>query len=112
MHSPGILASADGLVDELIEVVIMGENDVTTHIEQEALRGDIRAGQAASLREGINHQPILMSFLRKTRRSTKTRRSRANNQNINRGGSGSRSRRHGTIQKRSRQTKQSEMNCV
>ena len=46
---PEIVSLANSLVDQLVEVEVVAEDDMATHVEQEALWGEVRACQATCL---------------------------------------------------------------
>ena len=46
---PAQSSLTNGSINELIKVHIVGEDDMAAHVEQKALGGHVRAGQAASL---------------------------------------------------------------
>ena len=49
VHQGMKMQHAHRSVDELIEVLVVAEDDVAAHVEEEALRRNIGARQAASL---------------------------------------------------------------
>mmetsp|Transcript_19396 Transcript_19396/g.61731 ORF Transcript_19396/g.61731 Transcript_19396/m.61731 type:complete len:540 (+) Transcript_19396:304-1923(+) len=53
----------DRSVDELVEVLVVGEDDVPPHVEQEPLGGDVCAGEAPGLGRLIDELPVLVAEL-------------------------------------------------
>ena len=49
MLRPRIFSPTEGSIQQLVEVNPVAEDDVATHVEQKALRGDVSAGEAGGL---------------------------------------------------------------
>mmetsp|Transcript_25530 Transcript_25530/g.55578 ORF Transcript_25530/g.55578 Transcript_25530/m.55578 type:complete len:207 (+) Transcript_25530:1571-2191(+) len=79
---PCLWASTKGCVQQLVKVVPVTEDHMATHVKQEALGGDISAGQTSSLRGLINEQPIRASMLVEAGGSTQSRGTRTNDENV------------------------------
>jgi hypothetical protein len=72
MDGPMLWPRSHSSVDELIKVVVVREDDVTTHVEEEAFWCDVGAGKASGFRSTLNEEPILMLELVETSCSSKT----------------------------------------
>lgn len=83
VNSPMLRTSSDRRIKNLIKVVIVRKNDVSTHIKEKSFRSYIRHRQTSSLVEGINEKPIFVFVLLQSTGSTETGWTSSNNKNIN-----------------------------
>mmetsp|Transcript_2676 Transcript_2676/g.6402 ORF Transcript_2676/g.6402 Transcript_2676/m.6402 type:complete len:516 (+) Transcript_2676:910-2457(+) len=70
---PAVVSIANGRVDELVEVLVVAEDDVASHVKEKALGRNIGAGQPTGLVELIDQQPVIVAQLVQPRRCTQAR---------------------------------------
>jgi hypothetical protein len=71
VSGPILWSGAHSSIDQFIEVIVVREDDVATHVEEEALGGDVCASKATCFRGSLNEDPVLVLVLVHTSGSTK-----------------------------------------
>ena len=66
------LTCTDGFVYQLVEVVVVREYHMTSHVEKKSLRCNISACQASSFVERVDQQPVLVLVLFQARSCPET----------------------------------------
>mmetsp|Transcript_10143 Transcript_10143/g.27656 ORF Transcript_10143/g.27656 Transcript_10143/m.27656 type:complete len:447 (+) Transcript_10143:428-1768(+) len=80
---PVVVANANGSVNQLVEVLVVAEDHMATHIEKEAFGSYVRTRQATRFIKLVNEQPVIISELVQSRGTSKASWSCSNNQNTN-----------------------------
>lgn len=56
-----VAVAGERLLDGIVEVGVVGENDVTSDVEEEALLGNVSRGKTSCLVRGVDQEPWLRS---------------------------------------------------
>ena len=79
-----VLVLGEGLVQTVVEVLVVGEDDVSSNIVQEAFRGDVGGGQTAGGFVGVDQQPRGAVDLVQSLGGSQTGRAGTNDENVDR----------------------------
>lgn len=82
MDCPMLRTSSDSSVQYLVKIIIVRENNVSTHVEEEAFWGYIRHGKSTSFTKRIHKKPVFVLVLFQTACRTKSSRPCSDNNNI------------------------------
>src|SRR6185436_20810760 len=74
-----IVVAVQHLLDEIIEVAVMAEHDVSAMVPDEAVLVGVAGGQPANMIVALEHLPVFVTKLGQPICCTKSRRSRADN---------------------------------
>lgn len=59
LHFEPVVVSGEGFLDDVVKVSVVGEDDVTSNVKEEALSGNVGRGETACLIGGVDEEPVL-----------------------------------------------------